>query len=117
MTDDRQERAREYAGYMRGYASIFRAFPNDEMWGRPDQAEFAAKHMEAVRDLLLAFASPTPEPSGAVVREVEEACRLVEYDMVHRRMTPGNGFVTQTTDVATIIDYVRASLDAGSASS
>lgn len=49
-------KAREYAGYMRGWASIFRAFPNDKMWGRPDQAEHAAKQAEETRELLLFLA-------------------------------------------------------------
>ena len=60
------------AGYMRGYASLFRAFPNSDLWGRPEEAELAAQHAEQASEaLMLAIdrraaltQDPTPEERG-----------------------------------------------------
>lgn len=53
----REARAIAVAGFMRGHAMVFRAFPDAELWGRPEEAEHAAALCEEARDLLLAFAT------------------------------------------------------------
>lgn len=63
-------RARAVAGFMGGHASVFRAFPNAELWGRPEEAEHAAGLCEEAGALLLAFAETLaalshPQPIAA----------------------------------------------------
>lgn len=118
---EQEQRARQPAGYMRGYASLFRAFPNDELWGRPGEAENAAQHMEEVRAILLTFAnSGRLAPSGDVerVRDAVIAELVEEGRAKHRTLNDEQQDAADSEARAfyrKVIDRYRAALSAPSA--
>lgn len=47
-----RERVLELAGYLCGLAKVYRAFPQSDLWGMPDQAEYAASLTEEAAERL-----------------------------------------------------------------